>query len=88
MFDKFVRESGWAEGFSDHGSCIIVINPTLCQSQTQATLLHEVLHCVWKLGGWSEPMPGIKEEDIIVRMESGLLDTLRRNPDLLGYLEA
>lgn len=52
---------------------------------TADTLLHEVLHAIWGVvGGWA--YPEADEERIVSMLTGTLLDTLRRNKELVGYL--
>lgn len=48
------------------------------------TLLHETLHGIWNLMGI--PISDDTKEHIIAALGPALLDTMRRNPDLMLYL--
>lgn len=50
------------------------------------TLLHEVLHAVWMIGGMQEGAASKHEELVVTTLATLLLDTLRRNPKLVAYL--
>jgi hypothetical protein len=52
------------------------------RARVAVTLLHEVVHAIFKIAG----LPNEKEEDTVTRLSPLLLDTLRRNPDLVAYL--
>jgi len=67
-------------GESDHSKQIITIDPKLGPDQLVETLLHEVLHAVNQVGG------RFLDEDDVLRLSPLLLDTLRRNPELVEYL--
>jgi hypothetical protein len=48
------------------------------------TVLHEILHAIWAVaGGWSWD---IDEERVIYTIATTLLDTLKRNPQLVKFL--
>lgn len=51
------------------------------------TLLHEILHAIWEVvGGYQGGKFKISEEQIVRMISPTLLDTFRRNPDLVEYL--
>jgi hypothetical protein len=53
------------------------------------TLLHELLHAVAHVAGFVQSADETETlEDVISRLSSPLLDTLRRNPDLVAFLTA
>ena len=86
-FNEMTKKFGEAEGYTDHYRMLISLNPEHGLSQKRSVLLHEIEHCIWRLRGWTTP-EGITEEDIVVRFETGLLDMIRRNPDVIRYLQA
>lgn len=66
------------------GQSDILIDPDQGIHHQRMTLLHEVLH-----GCFHITMLDKKWEEMAVRLLTGtLLDTLRRNPDLVAYLLA
>lgn len=66
------------------GQADILIDPEQAIHHQRMTLLHEVLH-----GCFYVTMLDKKWEERAVRLLAGpLLDTLRRNPDLVAYLLA
>jgi hypothetical protein len=65
-----------------YGSCQIQIDPDQSIQHKRAGLLHEVLHGCWHQIGGDVPY----EEEAIQRLCMPLLDTLRRNPQLVAFL--
>jgi len=63
----------------------ILIDPNMSPQKSAVTLLHEVMHGCDDLAGNADLD---NEERIICALAPILLDTLRRNPDLLEYLTA
>ncbi len=71
-------------GYIDYRKLIITVDTQLPYERTAEAVMHEVLHGVLHCAGvnWL-----IKEDEHFVRMVTPmLLDTLRRNPDLVTYL--
>jgi hypothetical protein len=61
----------------------ILIDPNMCAEKTAVTLLHEVMHGCNDLAGNAD----LDNEERIVRaLAPILLDTLRRNPELIRVL--
>ena len=56
--------------------------------QEADTVLHETLHACFMTAGITDSKAGTLEEEIINALSPLLLDTLRRNPDLVAYLLA
>ena len=74
--------STWVFGAVRHKDLKIVLTPDQATGQLRDTLLHEVLHgIIYVTGGIAEG-----EEKIVQQLSSTLLDTLRRNPDLVWFL--
>lgn len=63
---------------------LIAINPNQTSDNLAETLFHEIMHAVFGLSGATGRM--MREEDAIGRLCPMLLDTLRRNPQLVDYL--
>jgi hypothetical protein len=73
-------------GETDTTQLQIMVDAELPSAQVRDTVPHEVLHAVtWTVGGWRK---GDDEDGYIGRVTSILLDTLRRNPELVAYLMA
>lgn len=75
----------------DDGSCDfhdvrITVNPARPEQVQRDTLLHEVLHAIGALTGLRAELGDEAEERVVSRLGSALLDTLRRNPELVEYL--
>lgn len=60
----------------------IVVNPRQGDDMKRDTLLHEVLHAILMGAG----LDGETEERIVSTISPALLDTFRRNPELVAYL--
>lgn len=74
--------SNWVFGAVRHKDLEIVLAPDQAKGQLRDTLLHEVLHgIIYVTGGITEG-----EEKIVKQLTATLLDTLRRNPDLVWFL--
>lgn len=71
------------KGITDHVAGVITIRPDMGADYTAETMTHELLHCVWNIAGIDEK---VNEEHVVSRLSAHLLDTLRRNPDLVTYL--
>jgi hypothetical protein len=63
----------------------LVVREGYSRDYTAVSILHEVLHGVWRLAGLHHDL-GDHEERIVSSMDAALLDTLRRNPELVAYL--
>jgi hypothetical protein len=60
---------------------LIVIDPNQGPDSMAETVMHEVLHaCVWNTGDTTG------QEQLVSATATILLDTLRRNPDLVAFL--
>src|SRR5688500_17816271 len=64
----------------------ISINPEQGQDAKADSLLHEVLHACFYIAGFRKDFPEPKEERLVSALSSLLLDSLRRNPELVTYL--
>lgn len=60
----------------------ITLRDGLAADATAENLVHEWLHALW----FAARLPEKLEEEIVGRLAPGLLDGLRRNPQLLEYL--
>jgi hypothetical protein len=81
-----------AIGILDEGRGRIAIrgNGELSDDQTRDTLLHEIIHGVLTLAYLDEESDvfrtGRQSERVVEALATHLLDTLRRNPELVRYL--
>jgi hypothetical protein len=66
------------------GRQLIAIADDQAADQERDTVLHEVLHCMSRIVGLIRDDD--EEERIVAALTPLLLDVLRRNPDLVGYL--
>lgn len=74
-------------GVSDHTKCRIRIrNGEQSETQYRDTMLHEVLHAVVAQTYSQKSYAKEDEEQAVAVMATHLLDTFRRNPDLVAYL--
>lgn len=73
-------------GSADHPAQLIRIDPNQGPDQLADTLLHEVMHAVFAFVGLHESPLAKHEERIVAALTPTLLDTLRRNPDLVAYV--
>lgn len=75
-------------GHVDIGRCEIFIDQEFAATTQRDTLLHEVLHCIADSTNLAGDWGTEREEEVIRRLTPILLDTLRRNPDLVKCLLA
>jgi Zn-dependent peptidase ImmA (M78 family) len=76
------EQAMWGQIF--YGQSEIVLNPDQGDQHKRLALLHEVLHGVWHLHDKGHE----SDEDVLRSITADLLDTLRRNPELVSYLVA
>lgn len=77
-------ESSDRVGATSADRLVIALEPTLPHTAMADTLLHEVVHAVLDT---AELEPDL-EERVARCLGTGLLDVLRRNPQLVAYLTA
>ena len=70
-------------GHIDYARQAITIDPVGGDDHIAVTVLHELLHAHFHLGGIGDRDNG---EQTITKLSPLLLDTLRRNPGLVAYL--
>lgn len=74
-------------GCVDHTQGIIWIDGGACADEQRDTLLHEVLHAVFRLVGLHGDLGGtVTEEQVVGRVTPTLLGVLRDNPALVAAL--
>ncbi len=71
-------------GKIEYGKCTITLNPDQNDQHKRLALLHECLHGVWHLHDKTHE----SDEELLRSLTADLLDTLRRNFDLVAYLTA
>jgi hypothetical protein len=69
-------------GRINYGQALITLDPDQDPGHKRAAVLHEVLHGCWHLTLGNTDY----EEDVILTLTQTLLDTLRRNPQLVAFL--
>ncbi len=73
-------------GRVNYGDVQIILDPKQHDQHKRVALLHEIIHACWHV---TDPLDPNCCEEMAVRAITGpLLDTLRRNPDLIAYLLA
>jgi hypothetical protein len=80
-----VPEDG-AYGDTDTNTLRIRVRPDLPLDLVRETLLHEVLHAVYRTAGVDSTI--MREEQIVCAISPHLMDALRRSPGLAEYLLA
>lgn len=70
------------DGMTDTSRGKIILRKRLSFTRKRETLLHEILHAVWDVCA----LKNDNEEDMVTRIAPILLDTLRRNLDLVDWL--
>jgi hypothetical protein len=85
VYNKTAVDQGEALwGRIDYAKGSIVLSPEQNDAHKRLALLHEVLHGVWHLHDKAHE----SDEDVLRSLTADLLDTLRRNPELVAYLVA
>lgn len=72
-------------GYCSYLDHTITVDPTTPQDQRGVTLFHEVMHAVAELLNLHGKFT---DEEFVRRLAPALIDTFRRNPDLVAYLVA
>jgi hypothetical protein len=73
-------------GECDHKALTILVDPRQAETQIQDTLLHETLHAAMSVIGATEDVTDQIEERLVLRLAPVLLQLLKANPRLVGYL--
>lgn len=68
----------------DYEQATIHVNAISASTVLVSALLHEVLHAIWHLGNLAAFEGDV--EKTLGALDGLLLDTLRRNPDLVAFL--
>lgn len=86
-WDKAVKDHGDADlfGLMVDANQQILADPDQADDMLADTILHEVLHAIFMTAG-SRERKKFSEEQMICLISPMLLDTLRRNPDLVTFL--
>lgn len=76
-------------GRTAHHECLITIKPTLPDSMKAETLLHEILHAIHEVGAQIETIRYVDEleEALTQKNTPVLLNFIRDNPKIIGYLQ-
>ena len=73
---------GMVYGYIRYGKCQIILDPDQEEMHKRVSLMHELLHAIWHLSDWTH-----KDDELPMRvMATGMVDTLRRNPNLVRYI--
>jgi hypothetical protein len=95
---EFLDDVGWAYANEDEGNdgstrttqglIRIRIPSRADENYLRTNLLHEVLHCVWWMGGAHAGLDTVedKEEYVITTLSPTLLWVMQSNPVLCAYL--
>jgi hypothetical protein len=78
------ESGGGNAGTADYHQLQITIDGDMAAEMIADTLLHEIMHCCYRVSGLGRGK--ITEEEAIEHMTPVLLDTLRRNPAVTRYL--
>jgi hypothetical protein len=73
-------------GLTEHHLQEINVFPEMADDVKAETTFHEVFHCCFFAAGLGSRVSDEEEENIISAISPILLDTLRRNPDLVKLL--
>lgn len=73
-------------GATDFPNLRIIISADVAPAKQRNTILHELLHVVIDTTNADENLDGEAEEALVQRLSPLLLDTLRRNPQLVTFL--
>jgi hypothetical protein len=81
------RDEAKLAGLIHYAGLKITVDPRQGKTHQRRALLHEVVHGILDVTGWNSVGPEKPDaDDFIVRIDSMLLDTLRRNPALVAWL--
>ena len=75
------RDDRWAS--ADHSEHIIRVDTGWGEKRTAVSLLHEILHCVWRQWGI---VKGDEEERTILALERGLAAVWHDNPEVMRWI--
>jgi hypothetical protein len=78
------ESGGGNAGTVDYHQLQITIDGDMAASMIADTLLHEIVHCCYRVSGLRAGK--MREEEAIDHLTPVLLDTLRRNPAVARYL--
>ena len=85
--ERIRRSDGSGDGHigsSNHHQLKITVDGSLATTMVADTLLHEIVHCCYRVSGVG--VGKMTEEEAIEHLTPILLDTLRRNPAVARYL--
>jgi hypothetical protein len=83
------REEPELGGLINYHDQTITLDPSTAPGYQRRVLIHEVLHAILDVTGWNSDPPKKPDiDDFLVRIDSMLLDTMRRNPDWVKWLMA
>lgn len=77
---------GSVYGYTDTRTCTVFISQRQAYTQSQETLLHEVLHAILDVTGHAHELEDEDEEILVRRLSPALLVVLQQNPALVEYL--
>lgn len=75
-------------GRYDEATLTITVDGTYAPGFVRETLWHEILHAVFGVTGIDYEQGTDATERLVRRLSPALLELLRRNPELVGYLTA
>jgi hypothetical protein len=75
-------------GHHDAKASRLVVDPDQSADCVADTVLHELLHAIWFMAGLQQGRAAPYEESVVATLSPALLDTLRRNPELVAFLAA
>jgi hypothetical protein len=81
-----VKDQMKLHGHYEPESNLIVLRPGMHRDYEAEVVVHEVLHALTALTGIISDLGEDQEEKFVERLAPVVLDTMRRNPDLLDYL--
>lgn len=88
LFARNEARTSALTGWSDHRTQRIVLDPGLGRDAIAETLVHEVVHALlsqFPTGIEGDAAEAV-EEGITLALGFGLVDVIRRNPDLIAYV--
>lgn len=70
----------------DYANNRVRVSHSMLARQEQGTVLHELLHHIWKKSGLGNLYSERTEEVVVSTIDAWLLETLKKNPELVEFL--
>lgn len=81
-----VRSNRYGE--MDFAAQTIILSSILDRQQAAETLMHEILHAIWRVWEMPDTPRQISEEDAVGHLSNGLATVIADNPGLFAWIES